>query len=198
MSTSELESLKNEVVAMLNDISVCNSFESNPVHDRIFFSKGPCFTILPLELEMSGVTPSKIIDKEPANKKNLFKHYVSDGAVVNIESYDSGGFLDEAEIINKIDDRFISLRKNKHDEVLSLKVVDIDCGKVVRGCRVDGDFEYWAYHYEWKDNLIDTIVSFASNSVAGTVIQAEFNSLNKVSRLFFVANGKEVNIYIRK
>lgn len=63
---------------------------------------------------------------------------------------------------------------------------------------MDGDFEYWAYHYEWKDNLIDTIVSFASNSVAGTVIQAEFNSLNKVSRLFFVANGKEVNIYIRK
>lgn len=198
MSISELESLKDEVVAMLNDISACNYFESDPVHDRIFFSKGPCFTILPLELEMSGVTPSKIIDKEPANKKNLFKHYVSDGAVVKIESCDSRGFLDESEIVKKVDDRFISLRKNKHDEVLSLKVVDLDCGKVVRGCRVDSDFEYWAYRYEWKDNLIDTIVSFASNSVAGTVIQTEFNSLNQVSRLFFVANGKEVNIYIRK
>jgi len=198
MSVSELESLKDEVVAMLNDISVCNYFESDPVHDRIFFSKGPCFTILPLELEMSGVTPSKIIDEEPANKKNLFKHYVSDGAVVKIENYDSGGVLDETEIVNKIDDRFISLRKNKHDEILSLKVVDLDCGKVVRGCRVDNDFEYWAYRYGWKDNLIDTIVSFASNSVAGTVVQTEFNSLNQVSKLFFVANGKDVNIYIRK
>ncbi|MBK5517988.1 hypothetical protein [Pseudomonas sp. TH10] len=123
---------------------------------------------------MSGVTPSKIIDKEPANKKNLFKHYVSDGTVVKIESYDSGGFLDEAEIVNKIYDRFISLRKNKNDEVLSFKVVDLDCGTVVRGCRVDGDFEYWVYRYGWKDNVIDTIVSFASNSVAGTVIQTEF------------------------
>ncbi|MBH2079844.1 MAG: hypothetical protein I8H93_27950 [Pseudomonadales bacterium] len=198
MSVFELESLKDEVVAMLNDINVCNYFENDPVHDRVFFSKGPCFTILPLELEMSGVTPSKIIDKEPANKKNLFKHYVSDGAVVKIESYDSGGFLDETELVNRIGDRFISLRKNKHDEVLSLKVVDLDCEKVVRGCRVDGDFEYWAYRYEWKGNLIDTIVSFASNSVAGTVIQAEFSSLNQVSKLFFVANGKEVNIYIRK
>ena len=87
--------------------------------------------------------------------------------------------------------------KNKHDEVLSFKVVDLDCGKVVQGCRVDSDFECWAYRYGWKDDLIDTIVSFASNSVVGTVIQTEFNSLNQVSRLFFVANGTEVNVYMR-
>lgn len=198
MSVSDLESLKDEAVAMLNDNDVLRFFENDSGYDHIFFSKGPCFTLLPLELEMSGVTPSKVTDKEPVSKKNLSKHYVRNGAVVKVDSYDSDGVLDETEIVNQVDDRLISLRRNKDDEILSLKVVELGGGKVVRGCRVDGDSEYWAYRYEWKDSLIDAIVSFASNSVAGTVIQVKYNSLSQVSRLFFVVNGKEVNIYILK
>lgn len=69
MSYSDLRSLKDEILAKLNDQDFCARFVGDVDYDEVFYSKGPCFTIIPLELEMSGVTPSEIIQKEPSNKK---------------------------------------------------------------------------------------------------------------------------------
>ncbi|MGF6110219.1 hypothetical protein [Pseudomonas frederiksbergensis] len=196
MSYSDLQSLKDEVLAKLNDQDFCARFVEDVDYDEVFYSKGPCFTIIPLELEMSGVTPSEITQKEPSNKKNLSKHYVENGVVVKVESYGSKGLLDEIEIVKVLEDRLFSLRKNKYNEVLWLKAADLQAGKVLRGCRVDGDLEYWAYRYNWQDDKVREAVSFASNGVAGTEIKVEYGVGSSVSRLFFLANGKEVDVYL--
>lgn len=196
MSYSDLQSLKDEVLAKLNDQDFCARFIDDVDYDEVFYSKGPCFTIIPLELEMSGVTPSEIIQKEPSNKKNLSKHYVRNGVVVKVESYGSKGLLDEIEIVKVLEDRLFSLRKSKYSEVLWLKAADLQAEKVLRGCRVDGDLEYWAYRYNWQDDKIREAISFASNGVAGTEIKVEYGVGSSVSRLFFLANGKEVDVYL--
>lgn len=99
---------------------------------------------------MAGVTPSRILDKEPASKKNVSKYFLCDGQVVKIESYNSQGLLDEFEFFKSFEGVLFSLRKNKHNEILWLKIAELKEGKVLRACRVDGDMEYWAYRYNWE------------------------------------------------
>jgi hypothetical protein len=194
MNYSDLVVLKDDALAKVSDEDFCAKFFDEFAPGEVFFSKGASYTIIPLELEMAGVAPSKAFDKEPISKKNLSRYFVRDGQVVKIESYNSQGLLDEVEFVRFFDGRLCSLRKNKHNEVLWLKVVELKDGRVLRACRVDGDLEYWAYRYNWEGDRVSEIVSLASNSVAGTVIKAEYVE-SAVVRLFFLNNGKEVDVY---
>jgi hypothetical protein len=103
--------------------------------------------------------------------------------------------LDEVEFVKAFDGGLCSLRKNKYNEVIWLKIVELKNGRVLRACRVDGDLEYWAYRYNWEGDRVREIVSLASNSVAGTTIKVEYDDGSTVVRLFFLNNGKEVDIY---
>jgi hypothetical protein len=195
MNYSDLVVLKDDALAKISDENFCAKFFDEFAPGEVFFSKGASYTIIPLELEMSGVAPSKGFDKEPASKKNLSKYFLHDGQVVKIEGYNSQGLLDEVEFVRFFDGRLCSLRKNKHNEVLWLKIVELKDGMVLRACRVDGDLDYWAYRYNWEGGRVREVVSLASNGVAGTVIKAEYDVDSTVVRLFFLNNGKEVDIY---
>jgi len=195
MNYSDLLVLKDEALTKISDETFCAKFVDDAAYGEIFFSKGPCYTIIPLELEMAGVTPSRILDKEPASKKNVSKYFLCDGQVVKIESYNSQGLLDEFEFFKSFEGVLFSLRKNKHNEILWLKIAELKEGKVLRACRVDGDMEYWAYRYNWEGDRVKEVVSLASNGVAGTVIKARYDIDSTVSRLFFLSDGKEVDIY---
>jgi hypothetical protein len=194
MNYSDLVVFKDDALAKISDENFCAKFFEEFAPEEVFFSKGASYTIIPLELEMAGVAPSKAFDKEPASKKNLSRYFVRDGQVVKIESYNSQGLLDEVEFVRFFDGGLCSLRKNKYNEVLWLKIVELKDGRVLRACRVDGDLEYWAYRYNWEGDRVSEVVSLASNGVAGTVIKAEYVG-STVVRLFFLNNGKEVDVY---
>lgn len=195
MDCSDLLALKDEALSKISDENFCAIFFDDSIRGEVFYSKGPHWTIIPLELEMAGVKPSVIIAKEPVNKKNVSRYYFYGGQLVRIESYNSQGLLEEFEVLRSIDGRLFSLRKNKHNEILWLKIAELNSGKVVRACRVDGDMEYWAYRYSWEGERVEEVISLASNGVAGTVIKVEYDVGLTVARLYFVSGVNEVNIY---
>ncbi|MCK8669440.1 hypothetical protein M1M11_31640 [Pseudomonas azerbaijanoccidens] len=195
MSCSDLLALKDEALSKISDENFCANFFDDSIRGEVFYSKGPHWTIIPLELEMAGIKPSAVIAKEPVNKKNVSKYYFYDDQLVRIESYNSQGLLEEFEVLRLIDGRLFSLRKNKHNEILWLKIAELNSGKVVRACRVDGDMEYWAYRYSWEGERVEEVVSLASNGVAGTVIKVEYDVGLTVARLYFMNGINEVIIY---
>ncbi|WP_077049236.1 hypothetical protein [Pseudomonas sp. KK4] len=195
MNCADLLMLKDEALTKISDESFCSKLFGDVICEDVSYVKGPRWTIIPLELEMSGVTPSAIIEKEPVSKKNLSKCYFYDGQLVKIESYNSQGQLDEFETFKVFEGRLFSLRKNKHHEILWLKIAELDGGKVSRACRVDGDMEYWAYRYSWEGEQVKEVVSLASNGVAGTVIKVEYDIDSTVARVFFFSGGNEIELY---
>lgn len=195
MVYSDLENLKDELLEKIQDEDFLNGFTDELDADQILWANGPSFTIVPLEFEMSGVKPAKALFKEPQNKKNVTKNYLLNGRVIKIEVFNSNAVLHEVEFFRFSDYKTYSLRKNKYEEIVWLKAAEYAEREVVRACRVDMDMEYWAYRYSWSANRVGEIASFASNGVAGVVINAEYDKGGSIVRLFFIAEGREVNVY---
>ncbi|NWB90327.1 hypothetical protein [Pseudomonas agarici] len=191
----DLKDLKNELLQKIQDEDFLIGFMDELQPDQVLWASGPSFTIVPLELEMSGVKPAKTSSNEPKNKKNATKNYLLDSRVLKIEVYNANATLHEVELFRFSDDRVYSLRKNKYGEITWLKAIELVGGEVLRGCRVDADMEYWAYRYSWSTNKVREIVTLASNSLAGVIIKAEYDFDGAVDRLFFTAEGKDVDIY---
>jgi hypothetical protein len=62
MDYSDLVVLKNDALAKVGDENFCAKFFDEFAPGEVFFSKGASYTIIPLELEMAGVAPSKAFD----------------------------------------------------------------------------------------------------------------------------------------
>lgn len=70
MSYHDLEVFKNQLFAEIKAMSYRDRFETAiDGSSEILWSKGPCYSIIPFELEMSGVAPSVTTSKEPSAKK---------------------------------------------------------------------------------------------------------------------------------
>ncbi|MEE3915416.1 hypothetical protein V2I80_20620 [Pseudomonas viridiflava] len=196
MANQDLKKLIEDAVVKIQDVGFIETFNEKLEGNKIIWTKGPCFSIIPLELQLSGLTPAKPLNGEPKNKKNVCKNYFSDDELVGVDIYNSHGELHEREIVKRGTDKVFSVRKSiKYQEIFWLEVVVLQGNKVVEACRVDSDMEHWAYSYDWQGSKIISLISLASNSVPDTLIKADYGPDESLVRLFFTVDGHEVNIY---
>lgn len=161
----------------------------------VAWSKGPSESLIPYELEMSGVTPCKIAAKEPASKKNAHKHYYSNERLQKIEIHNSKGEVHEVDYFLYDGDLVYSFKQNRHGEQLWLKAVEIDREQPKRACRVDFDSEFWTFGYEWVDTRLQKILTFSSNSLPGVEIYPDYDDGEKPSALYFFNGEDRVYVY---
>lgn len=198
MTLIALKLLKDEALRKMEDTSFLSVFEKDYVEcTRVLWSKGPAISIVPYELELTGVAPSKMVYKEPLSKKNIFKHYYGDDGVGKIEVYNSGGEVHEFEYFVYFDGRACSLKKNRHGENVWIKIVEIEGGVVVRACRVDFDAEFWSFGYAWHEGVLQEIITLSSNSVPGVHVFPEYGEGRELKGMYFMRGDVKVYLYER-
>jgi hypothetical protein len=192
-----LEDLKDEAIKMLADASFLSTFTTHDESiDRELWSKGAAYSIVPFELEMSGVTPSKMSQKVPVNKKNAHRHCYVGSRIDRIEVYNSKGEVHEVERFLHLENRVYAFSTNRHAENLWLKIAEYSSeGSVIRSCRVDNDSEFWSFAYDWDLRGLKEITSFSSNSVPGVKIYPEYNAGFELQGMYFLNAGSKVYVY---
>jgi hypothetical protein len=195
VSYQDLEVFKNQLFAEMKDMSYRDRFETAiDGSSEILWSKGPSYSIIPFELEMSGVAPSVTTSKEPSAKKNAQKLYLCNGKVSSIEYFNAHGVVHEVETFFYSENRCVSVKTNNHGEDLWLKMSELEMGKTARAGRVDFDSEFWTFRYDWEESTVREITTFCSNSLPGVVIYPEYDDA-KLKRLYFLNEGKPVDVF---
>lgn len=195
MSYHDLEVLKNQLFAEMKNISYLDRFASaNGGSSEILWSRGPSYSIIPFELEMSGVAPSITMSKEPSAKKNAQKLYLCEGKVLSVEYFNAHGVVHERETFFYSEHRCVSVKTNNHGEDLWLKMSELEMGKTVRAGRVDSDSEFWTFRYDWENGTVKEITTLCSNSLPGVVIYPEYDDA-RLSRLYFLNEGKPIDVF---
>lgn len=197
MVLSELEDLKNEALEKMRDASLVSNFLEGGTPIKELWSKGPSISIVPYELEMAGVTPSQLSTKEPSSKKNVYRHLYNNNGLQKIEIYNAKGQVHEAEMYSYVGTRIYSLKTNRHAENIWIKIAELDQGNVMRACRVDFDSEFWTFGYQWRDGVLQEILSFSSNSVPGIRIYPEYSEGNGLAGMYFVKDDTKIYVYRR-
>ncbi|MCY1430913.1 hypothetical protein D9M71_468710 [compost metagenome] len=198
MTLASLECFKDEALKKMEDASFLSVFERDYVGcARVLWSRGPAISIVPYELEMAGVTPSKMNPKEPSSKKNACKHYYSGDGIGKVEVYNSRGELHEVECFVYFDGRVCALKKNRHGENLWLKIAEIENGRVTRACRVDLDAEFWSFEYSWCEGVLQKIVTLSSNSLPGVIVFPEYGEGRELEGMYFMRGDVKVYLYQR-
>lgn len=196
MTNKNLKNIIDSTVAKIQDLSFVEAFDENVKSDKVFWSKGPSVSIIPLGLQLSGITPAKFLNKEPSSKKNVYKNYFFDDELVGVDIYNSYGELHEREVVKRESEVVFSIRKSiKYEEVFWLETVVLKDDKVIEACRIDSDMEYWAYSYDWQGSKITSLISLASNSAPNTLIKVDYGADESLVRLFFTVDGRDVDIY---
>jgi len=182
MLIENLKHLKDEVFERFEDTHFMAAFEPDCDEcSKVMWSKGVGISFIPYELEMSGVKPSKMVAKEPANKKNINRYYYFGARLKRVEIFNAKGEVHAFESFIYEGDRVYSLKVNRHGERLWLKVIHIEQGEVLRACRVDSDSEYWAFGYDWSEGCLERILTYSSNSLPGVKIYPVFDEGELVS-----------------
>ncbi|WP_144434827.1 hypothetical protein [Pseudomonas syringae] len=76
MSHDDLIAFKKSISEKMATTELQKSFLFDASLDyTISWSKDPACSIIPLDLEMSGVTPAGLSVDEPKNKKNFYENY---------------------------------------------------------------------------------------------------------------------------
>ncbi|MDU8429710.1 hypothetical protein RYA99_13990 [Pseudomonas syringae pv. actinidifoliorum] len=195
MNHYDLVNFKNSISKKMADASFLKSFLFfNQQDHTIYWSKGPACSIMPLELEMSGVIPARLLSQEPKNKKNVYKYFFASDALARIESLNRMGLANEVETVMTEGGIKYSLRKNNVGELSWLKAVEFDGGLPIRACRLDADSEYWTYRYTWEDKHIVEITSFSSNSLPGIRLFVDYCK-ETVSSIYFKNKDSKVTVY---
>lgn len=194
MSDQNLEAFKNQLLAEMKNMSFHDHEASaSDGVSEIFWSIGPSYSIVPLELEMCGLVPSRITAKEPSVKRNAQKIHCCGGQVVSIEYFNDYGIAHAEERFFYSESRYFSLKTNYHKEKLWLKMSELELGKTVRAGRVDHDLEFWTFQYEWSEDTVKEITSLCSNSLPGVVLYPEYMD-SELTRLYFVKEGEQVDV----
>lgn len=193
MNYKNLEEFKDEAFAEMEKLSFDDW--SAPQAEEISWSKGPSYSLIPFELQMSDVSPAGIGLKEPSNKKNAQKIYRCEENVVRIDFFNARGVHHETEKFFYRGGRTISLKINNHGEKIWLKMSELENGKLSRAGRIDFDSEFWMYHYEWDGDIISEILSFCSNSAPGVVIYPGYDEKKQLVRLYFRNGDACVNVF---
>ncbi|MDU8600056.1 hypothetical protein CCL14_26170 [Pseudomonas syringae] len=195
MSHEDLIAFKNLTLEKLENDDFRKAFLFNTNLDyKVSWSKGPACSIIPLDLEMSGVKPVEFLAQEPKNKKNVYKHYFLDTTLIRIESFDRAGLLSEIETASTDGGIKYSLRKDNFGEVNWLKAVEFEEGLPIRACRIDSDSEFWSYRYKWENMKIVEITTFSSNSTPGIKLSVSYSG-EAVNSIFFDNKGSKIFIY---
>lgn len=196
MLIEDLKRFKDEVSLKLEDRFFVSQFVSGGVDcSKITWSKGPAVSLVPYELEMAGVTPSKILLKEPSVKKNTYKHCYDEGRLQRVDVYNSKGEVHEVEYFIYDGSRVYSLKVNRHGEKLWLKAIELEQELVVRACRVDFDLEFWSFGYEWNGAQLQEILTFSSNSIPGVKVYPAYGENEELIALYFLNNEEKVYVY---
>ncbi|KPX39697.1 hypothetical protein RA263_27320 [Pseudomonas syringae pv. tagetis] len=195
MSHDDLIAFKNLTLEHLenNDFQKAFSFNTN-LDYKVSWSKGPACSIIPLDLEMSGVKPAEFLAHEPKNKKNVYKNYFLGNTLIRVESFDRMGLLSEIESTKTDSGIRYSIRKNNFGEVNWLKAVEFEKGLPIRACRIDSDSEFWSYRYKWENMKIVEITTFSSNSIPGIRLFVDYSG-DAVNSIFFDNKGSKIVIY---
>ncbi|SEQ23817.1 hypothetical protein SAMN03159444_01291 [Pseudomonas sp. NFACC02] len=193
MNYKNLEGFKDEALAEMDELSFDDW--SAPQAAEILWSKGPSYSLVPFELQMSDVSPAGVGLKEPNDKKNAQKIYRCEGNVMRIDYFNARGVHHETEKYLYRGARAISLKINNHGEKIWLRMSELENGKVSMAGRIDFDSEFWMYHYKWDGDVISEIVSFCSDSVPGIVIYPEYNEKRQLVSLYFYKADTRVNVF---
>lgn len=197
MNLNALEEFKNRVIIEMEKLSFDDwSTPRAEVGQEILWSKGPSYSIVPFELQMSDINPARAELSEPKNKKNAQKIYLSDGNVIRIDYFNARGCHHETEKIFYRENCTLSLKMNNHGEKIWLKVSEFKDKKVVMAGRVDFDSEFWLYRYEWNGDVVSEIISFCSNSVPGIVIYPEYDEHKNVTSMYFRNGDARINVFV--
>lgn len=168
-----------------------------PLHhegDKIKWSKGPGFSIIPYGLELGGVTPSPIVEVEPKNKKNCFKYYLGSDGISRAEIYGVNSTVVENEIYQVEGDVKFSVRFDKDGETIRASGLVCVDGMPYLSCRLEDDGEYWCHEYKCAEKEVVSIVVHATNSVPGTEIHIE-RSAEVLTGLYFYNGTTKIYVY---
>lgn len=193
MNYKDLEEFKDEAFSEMEKLSF-DHWSARQV-DEILWSKGPSYSLVPLELQLAGVSPAGVGQKEPSNKKNAQKIHLCEGTVMRVDYFNALGVHHETEKFFYGEKRTISLKINSHCEKIWLKISELENGKIRRAGRIDFDSEFWMYRYEWSGDIISEIVSFCSNSLPGVVIYPKYNDKKQLVGLYFKNGDASVNVF---
>lgn len=196
MNLAELKEFKEEICEKLEDESFQRWLVSvGRQVDTVMWSKGVGTSFIPYELEMAGVSPSKMTAREPANKKSCLKYSYCGNDLVRVDVFNKGSEIHEVEYYNKLNLRVYSLRVNRHDEILWIKAIEMVEGEVVAACRVDSDLEYWTFGYSWSNGQIEKILTYSSNSLPGLNIYPQCSTNGHLTGLYFIRDDKKIFVY---
>ncbi|HGY9627741.1 TPA: hypothetical protein ACOJM5_004156 [Pseudomonas putida] len=168
----------------------------SPCHhgDKIKWSKGPGFSVIPYGLELGGVKPSPIVDVEPKNKKNCFKYYFDSDDISRSEIYGVSSTVIETEIYQVEGDGTFSVRFDEDGEAIRASGVIYVNGLPYLSCRLEDDGEYWCYEYKCAERQVASIVVYAINSVPGTEIHVQRVD-NILTGLYFYNGAEKIYVY---
>ncbi|WP_263265159.1 hypothetical protein [Pseudomonas sp. RIT-PI-S] len=195
MELDQFVNFKEKAFKDIKNSRLLEGFKHDVAFDQVLWFNGSPQSIVPFELELSGVEPLAPMKKEPSQKKNKTKCFSLNGNPVKMESYGAQGDLVWIELFSYTEELVRSVKVNVHNEIVWLKYASREGGVVSKACRVDVDGDFWVFSYNWVSNKVESIISFASNGLLGVSIFTEYNTDSELARLYFLNGESHTEIY---
>ncbi|VVO63867.1 hypothetical protein PS850_00959 [Pseudomonas fluorescens] len=157
------------------------------------------WNFIPFYSELTGYGLNSFLVGSPKNKKKKVQYIFSNGAVVEINNFNSqGGAADRSLIIyNESMSEMLTVDEDDIPYRLSrtLKKGDL----LVSSFIVQDDGQYWVYEYLWELGVIVGIRDFSLNSAKPFVeLSVAYSESGEVDRISYLFNDEQVSVYDKK